>query len=134
MKRPICTQLLMLGIIGTMLFQFTALSAKPATNSRSPFMLVLIPDTQYYSLRDPDTYKAQTEWIVDYRQFFNIKFAIHLGDITHNNTDIEWQAANAAHNILDNAGVPYSVIPGNHDNPNYGRIRDTSKYNKYFSR
>jgi len=132
MKRPICSQLLMLGIIGIMLFQFTALSAKPATNSRSPFMLVLIPDTQYYSLRDPDTYKAQAEWIVDYRHFFNIKFAIHLGDITHNNTDIEWQAANAAHDILDNAGVPYSIIPGNHDNPNYGRIRDTSKYNKYF--
>lgn len=97
-----------------------------------PFMIVLLPDTQYYSLKDPATYRAQTKWIADNRDRCNIKFVIHLGDITHENTLAEWNAAFDAHSLLGNARIPYSVVPGNHDNPKGGHVRDTSKYNRFF--
>jgi len=132
MKKTIGSLVLIFELATLVCLTLSTLNARPATNARSPFMLVLIPDTQYYSLRDPGTYNAQAEWIVDYRQIYKIKFAIHLGDITHNNTEVEWQAASAAHDILDNAGVPYSVIPGNHDNVGQGKTRDTKRYNQYF--
>ena len=98
-----------------------------------PFTVVLLPDTQYYSLRDKDTYAAQTQWIVDHADAAskNIKFVIHLGDITHTNTNKEWRNARDAHAILDNAGIPYSMVPGNHDSPS-GNKRNTSRYNNYF--
>lgn len=96
------------------------------------FTVVLIPDTQYYALRDPATYIKQMQWIVDQRDQQNIVFGIHLGDITHNNTIKEWEAADAAHSILDAAQFPYSVCPGNHDNPDGGKVRDTTRYNRYF--
>lgn len=111
---------------------FIQIVTRAAIGVRSPFVIVLMPDTQYYSLRDPATYNAQAEWIAYHKNFRNIKFVIHLGDITHNNTLTEWQAAYAAYTILDNANVPYSVIPGNHDNPDGGRKRDTRRYNQYF--
>jgi hypothetical protein len=81
--------------------------------------VVLIPDTQYYTSKLPDnasnTYRKQARWIVDHRSSQNVQFAIHLGDVTNNNTPAQWDAADAAHDILDAAGVPYSVAPGNHD-------------------
>lgn len=132
MKKTIGSLMLIFELATLVSLTLSTLNARQATNARSPFMLVLIPDTQYYSLRDPGTYNAQAEWIVDYLQIYKIKFAIHLGDITHNNTEVEWQAASAAHDILDNAGVPYSVVPGNHDNVGQGKTRDTKRYNQYF--
>jgi hypothetical protein len=49
---------------------------------------------------------------------------IHLGDITHDNTDEEWDRADSAHAVLDEAHIPYTVIPGNHDGP--------VRFNRYF--
>jgi hypothetical protein len=78
-----------------------------------------LPDTQYYTEKqddDPDnTYYLQAQWIVDNRAAEDIRFAIHLGDITDNNRASEWEIASKAHAILDDAGMPYSVLPGNHD-------------------
>ncbi len=84
-----------------------------------PFSIVLLPDTQYYCSKLPDdadnTYRKQAQWIVDQQGARNIQFAVHLGDVTHNNTTDQWQIASTAHAILDDAGVPYSMAPGNHD-------------------
>ncbi len=84
-----------------------------------PFSIVLLPDTQYYAEKladDPDnTYYLQTQWIVDHQAAEDIRAAVHLGDITDNNTPDEWAIASAAHATLDAAGIPYSVLPGNHD-------------------
>ncbi len=84
-----------------------------------PFSIVLLPDTQYYAEKLPDdpdnTYYLQTQWIVDHQAAEDIRAAVHLGDITDNNTPDEWAIASAAHATLDAAGIPYSVLPGNHD-------------------
>ncbi|MBI2570625.1 MAG: neprosin family prolyl endopeptidase [Candidatus Schekmanbacteria bacterium] len=97
-----------------------------------PFSIVVLPDTQYYSKSYPDTYYEQTQWIVDNRSKYNIAFAAHVGDITNNNTVSQWEVADSAHATLDDSGIPYSMVPGNHDYPDYGRVRDTSLYNTYF--
>jgi hypothetical protein len=84
-----------------------------------PFSIVLLPDTQYYTEKLPDdpdnTYYLQAQWIIDHQAADNILMAVHLGDITDNNTSSEWSIASQAHAMLDSAGVPYSVVPGNHD-------------------
>jgi hypothetical protein len=84
-----------------------------------PFSIVLLPDTQYYTSKQANnasnTYRKQMQWIIDHRQSDNIQFVVHLGDITNNNTAVQWQTASDAHAMLDNANIPYSVVTGNHD-------------------
>ena len=100
-----------------------------------PFSVVVLPDTQNYAEKFPDTYMAQTQWIRDNVEKENIKFVMHLGDIVqnHNNSEVEWQVADQAHKLLDGA-VPYSMAPGNHDLEYKDKVysRDTKFYNKYF--
>ncbi|MDA7950096.1 MAG: metallophosphoesterase [Pirellulaceae bacterium] len=108
---------------------------KEESAEEQAFRVALLPDTQIYSLRYPEIYQLQTEWIAQEAQNKNIKFVIHLGDIINDRTEREWKLADAAMKTLEKKGIPYSVVPGNHDtidkkNP---KVRDTQKYNEYFS-
>ncbi len=111
--------------------EFRNLRVKPiAAESEQSFTVVLLPDTQNYAEKYPDTYIAQTLWIRKQRREDNIKFAIHLGDIVQNPTQkVEWVNANQAMRILDGV-VPYSVVPGNHDM--VVKNRDSTLYNEFF--
>lgn len=104
--------------------------------SSDSFAIILLPDTQYYTKRFPEIYYRQTKWIVDHSDELNIKFVVHLGDITQENTHEQWKVADEAHRSLDKANISYSVVPGNHDMPKIGsgkdRERNTTIYNKYF--
>ncbi|MCX7749658.1 MAG: hypothetical protein N2645_22620 [Clostridia bacterium] len=105
----------------------------PAHASPSAFKIAILPDTQNYSASYPNIFNAQTQWIANNYQAQNIKFVVHEGDITNNNTSTQWQAARNAMKILDGI-VPYSVLPGNHD-ISYNsatNTRDTTFYNTYF--
>jgi hypothetical protein len=105
--------------------------ADDAPAKESSFSVVLLPDTQYYSQRYPDSYVAQTMWIRKRLREDNIKFVVHLGDIVQTPTvESEWLNADRAMRILDGV-VPYSMVPGNHDM--VVKSRDTKLYNKYFS-
>jgi len=102
----------------------------PADASAGEFSLVLLPDTQFYALRHPHTFVAQTRWIVENLDRLAIRAVIHLGDITHRNTKGEWRAADRALELLDGE-VPYTVLPGNHDGRARGRIA-TELFNRTF--
>jgi len=107
-----------------------AFAEEDATAEKS-FTVVLLPDTQNYSEKYPDTYVAQTLWIRERRKDDNIKFVIHLGDIVQTSTTKpEWENADRAMRLLDGV-VPYSIAPGNHDM--VVKNRDTTLYNEYFS-
>jgi hypothetical protein len=84
-----------------------------------PFSVILLPDTQYYTSRQAagphNTYLRQARWIVEHAESDNIAFVIHMGDLTNDNTPAQWEIASEAHRLLDDAGIPYSVMPGNHD-------------------
>jgi hypothetical protein len=111
----------------------TAQDAKPAAKDVS-FTVVLLPDTQFYSEKYPETYVAQTMWIRERVQADNIKFVIGLGDIVQNaHIEQEWVNAQTASRILDGV-VPYSSVPGNHDLVMKDKVitRDSTLYNKFF--
>lgn len=100
-------------------------------DAETSFSVVLLPDTQNYAEKYPDTYINQTLWIRKQLKADNIKFAIHLGDIVQNSTKKnEWENANRAMQILDGV-LPYSMVPGNHDM--VVNNRNTSLYNQFFS-
>ena len=84
-----------------------------------PFEIVILPDTQYYTVSQYDRgaiFSAQTQWVKDNVAGENIRFVSHLGDmVQHGGSEpIEWQRAETAMSILDGA-VPYGVVIGNHD-------------------
>jgi len=111
-------------------FQSAAFGEENTADEKS-FTVVLLPDTQNYSEKYPDTYVAQTLWIRKRVKEDNVKFAIHLGDIVQTSTKKpEWDNANRAMQLLDGV-VPYSVAPGNHDM--VVKDRNTTLYNQYFS-
>ena len=117
-------------VVNVRMRRTAAVAVTPSPTNMQDFIegswtLALLPDTQVYSLRYPGLYDAQTNWIVRNRERRNIKYVIHLGDITNNNTPMEWRRARAAMSLLDGI-VPYSLVPGNHD---YGPSGDASSRN-----
>lgn len=102
------------------------------------FTIIVLPDTQFYSCgpdcdSDPDIFKAQIKWIVDKKDPLNIVYVVHEGDIVENaGNKREWENASAAMSLLEDPvttglkdGIPYGVVPGNHDYPD-------ENYNIYF--
>ncbi|QDS91536.1 Calcineurin-like phosphoesterase [Roseimaritima multifibrata] len=105
--------------------------AEDDKNTEQSFSVVLLPDTQNYSEKYPDTYVSQALWIRQQVKKDNIKFVIHLGDIVQTPTQKpEWENADRAMRLLDGV-VPYSVAPGNHDM--LLKNRDSTLYNQYYS-
>ncbi len=90
-----------------------------STVQAQPFSLICMPDPQYYTTSNHpvlyDIYRRQANWIRDNKTAYNTQHVIWLGDLTNDNTFAQWGTANAAYTILDNANVPYAVVPGNHD-------------------
>lgn len=98
------------------------------------FTIVALPDTQFYSQSYPDTFNAQTQWIVDHSTSNNIVFVTHLGDIVNSaNITNQWNKADTAMDILDSAGVPYGLCVGNHDQYPMGDPAGTANFDSYFS-
>jgi hypothetical protein len=79
------------------------------------FSIVFLPDTQEYAQYYPKLFMAQTQWIVDNREEFNIQAVLHEGDVVNRNESEQWAQADAAILILDAAAIPYLIAIGNHD-------------------
>ncbi|WP_420176425.1 metallophosphoesterase [Luteococcus sp. OSA5] len=106
-------------------------------------------DTQYLSYcangggvvasvrqRCQDIYDGTSRWIVENAQHRKIAYAAHTGDLidsywakTPNLARGEFARASQAQQILDDAGIPNGVLPGNHDNH---KGADPSVYNEFF--
>lgn len=108
------------------------------------FTIVVLPDTQYYT-NDPSYYHCayqdsiyihQTQWIVENEITYNIKYVAHLGDVTNQGHFLYmWDRALEAHQLLVDAGIPFSVLPGNHDYqgyPDHVYRRVSTYYNEKF--
>lgn len=94
-------------------------SAEPETDEDAPdikpFSLVWLTDTQVYSALYPDTFRAMAGWIRENVSEFNIKFAVHTGDVVDDYKKAnQWEAASEALSVLDGV-VPWSALAGNHD-------------------
>lgn len=75
-------------------------------------------DTQYYN-QNPDFYPHQRaihDFLVAQRSDLDLQFLMHTGDIVNDwDQPAQWQRADVAYRDLDRAGIPYSVLAGNHD-------------------
>ena len=78
------------------------------------FRVVLVPDTQCYSLLYPEILEAQGQWIEEHLADLDIRAVAHLGDITENNEAAQWDVARRAFAPLVDS-VPVVLSPGNHD-------------------
>lgn len=126
---------------------------RPAvTGAGEDFMIVVLPDTQYYAEESnggtKEMFIAQTEWVVTNRMAQNIAYVAHLGDITDNgdlkssgaSNITEWRNATNAMYRLENpsrtllaSGIPYGLAVGNHDSEPINDPNGTTIfYNQYF--
>jgi hypothetical protein len=106
-------------------------------NNDDFFSIILLPDTQHYTSSYPDMIYKQMNWIVENKNPLNIQYVIQLGDLTNNNKEYAWKVADESFKILENKGIPYSIVYGDNDmkNPNknyYDGKRHTEYLHKYF--
>lgn len=88
----------------------------------APWSFAILPDTQILALDHPEIFDAQTQWLAD-QAGNGLLFVLHVGDITHNNDDIEWDRAESSIRRMDGR-VPYVLLPGNHDYGERGMAGD----------
>lgn len=97
------------------------------------FSFAWITDTQYYAESWQHHNENMNQWIVDNKDEFKIKYVMHTGDIVDEyNIDYQWNNADKAMKIFDDANLPYGVLAGNHDVAAGREINDF--YWKYFGK
>ena len=94
------------------------------------------------------TFANRSEWLVDNREYYDLRFVIHTGDVVNwgNEDRTQLEIASDAIAVLDNADIPVALALGNHDTAAVGvggsaavpadtpkRVRDTTAFNDYFS-
>ncbi|MET1016916.1 MAG: PKD domain-containing protein, partial [Leifsonia flava] len=82
------------------------------------FTIAVLPDTQLYtvSATNESKFEDQVNWIVDNQDELNISWVTQVGDLVESWPNVNhWERASRYMKVLDDAGVPNSVLPGNHD-------------------
>ncbi|MFC9550837.1 metallophosphoesterase [Rhodococcus sp. NPDC056960] len=96
-----------------------------ADPSTYDFALQHISDTQYVSRDRPEVYFDMTRWTADNAAARKIAYSMHTGDLVQSwirpgapdsRARPEFEVADKAMATLEDAGIPYGVLPGNHDN------------------
>ncbi|MEN8127990.1 MAG: metallophosphoesterase [Planctomycetota bacterium] len=94
---------------------------EPAAFTKGTWTAVVIPDTQHYVsgkfVNTDTTHKilnGMMDWIAAEKDSRNIKMVVHVGDMTNNNNQQQWELIRSAYKKLDNV-VPYVLCEGNHD-------------------
>ncbi|NED98199.1 hypothetical protein G1H11_23135 [Phytoactinopolyspora alkaliphila] len=102
------------------------------------FALGMLPDPQELTQHYRDVHADKIQWLVQNQDARKIAYTAHVGDIVQNwmwGTHMEgrgrdeFQFASDIMAVLEDAGHPYGILPGNHDNK-WGR--DSALYNEYF--
>ncbi len=95
-------------------------------------------DTQFLSEAFREPFRRMATWVVANHEARKIGYSTNTGDLIQNwmqanadprRAEKEFAAARRIHDLLNDAGVPNGVLPGNHDNF-WGR--DNTLYNEYF--
>ncbi len=104
-------------------FILTTLLTLPVSANQS-FSVVVLPDIQHYAEKHPEILQTQIRWVLENRERMNIRFVIFLGDLVQDkDNETQWRRISGIISHLDGV-IPYSILPGNHD--------DGVLYSKYF--
>ena len=79
------------------------------------YTMAVLPDTQNLITHAPQAYYDQMQWIADNKDSLNIQAVLHVGDMVNNNNVTEWSICRNGMNIIEDAGIPYMPMRGNHD-------------------
>ncbi|WP_405218042.1 PKD domain-containing protein [Agrococcus sp. Ld7] len=105
--------------------------ATAAPAATDPFTLVVLPDTQNYSYANEAVLDAQLTWVRDSMADLDTAFVMQVGDLVSDwDNSRHWSNVSGAFEILDDADVPYTVLPGNHDFDE--ATGDMSAFNSHF--
>jgi hypothetical protein len=101
--------------------QFSAENAERLSELTKPFVIAVLPDTQSYSSRGRIEFKKQVDWLLANAKDKNIVFVTHLGDVVDGGkSDRQWaRALKALDPLLAQDWLPFSIVLGNHDDPEY---------------
>lgn len=113
----------------TALALLTPVPVANAEDLASRFTLGVMPDTQFYARYGTEAagdifgdrygtnpFDVQTEFLAENHKKLGTQFVTHLGDVVDQPEDrASWDIADKAMKTLEDAGVNYSVLPGNHD-------------------
>jgi len=99
--------------------------------------MIWLSDTQYYTRFSDllDKYKADLDYYADLYASGGAGFLLHTGDVAdeyspENLINAQLKAASDLHKVLDDAGIPYGIVNGNHD---VGQsLHDSSYFSKHF--
>ncbi|WP_127573428.1 metallophosphoesterase [Georgenia faecalis] len=95
------------------------------------FTLAWESDTQYYNEEFYDHQLNIHRYLLDQRADVNLQYLFHTGDIVDNfDQPYQWANADPAYRMLDEAGLPYGVLAGNHDVGNFDS--DYTEYSRFF--
>jgi hypothetical protein len=117
------------------------------------FSIAVIPDTQQEVWADrPDgtnsRFSGRTRWLVDNTSKYDLRYAIHSGDVVNWDTPdhAQYEVASKGMKTLEDARLETSLAIGNHDTAAVGvggsaadptrtrqLVRDTTTFNTYFS-
>ncbi len=96
------------------------------------YAFAIVGDTQKLVYKDANNGTNYTsyiyDWIVANKDSKKIKLVMGVGDITEKNTAVEYEYVLPLIKKLGDAGILYSITPGNHDGPD-----SYTSYNYYFS-
>ncbi len=89
----------------------------PGGGAADPFTIVALPDTQNYTYNNRQgTITQQAQWAVNTRTQLNTAMVVQLGDLVSEEENLtQWGHTSTALKVLDDAGMPNTVVPGNHD-------------------
>ncbi len=102
------------------------------------YSIVVVPDQQLVNIHQPEMLDKISEWFAANKEKENIKLAINVGDTTDTNIVREWEDGKKMMDDIYASGVPYVIVPGNHDyafgNGNFSpdSYRDSTLFNTYF--
>lgn len=108
-------------------------AAHPDDTPRSDydFTIAWESDTQYYNEEFTQHQKAIHDYVLDQREEQNIQYLIHTGDVVDDyDQPYQWANADPEYLRLDEAGLPYGVLAGNHD-VGHG-VSDYSQFSTHF--
>jgi hypothetical protein len=80
------------------------------------FLVAIVPDTQIYAERFPETFDRHLSWLAERAADYRIVFVSHVGDVvqTAENAE-EWVHARRAFDFIDAVDLPHGLSLASHD-------------------